>query len=271
MTEADIAFGMYLKTQNGWNQTEADWRRFLTFDPDGCFVAELDGQAAGTVTTITFGTTAWIAMLLVERDLRGRGIGTALMKHAIAHLDACGITRIRLDATPLGEPIYRRLDFAAEFSLMRFEGRCPADLPAATTALLRESDVEEVIRLDEAVTRTDRRKLITQLATEFPHSFRLLRDAERIVGFVSSRPGSRAAQLGPCIVRGGGERLLDDAMAALAGEPIFVDIPADNAAAIAWAKSRGLTVQRPFVRMTRGPIVSENLTEMWASSGPTKG
>ena len=54
MTKADIAAGMRLKEIAGWNQTVADWKRFLEASPEGCFVAEEDGQVRGTATTISF-------------------------------------------------------------------------------------------------------------------------------------------------------------------------------------------------------------------------
>ena len=45
MTPGDIELGMRLKGQAGWNQTPADWQRFLELEPNGCFVAEWDGPA----------------------------------------------------------------------------------------------------------------------------------------------------------------------------------------------------------------------------------
>src|SRR5262249_32451649 len=108
MTEPDIALGMRLKQQAGWNQTEADWRRCLALEPDGCFVAELDSQSVGTVTTCTFGDVAWVAMVLVEETVRGRGIGRALMERALAYLESTGVRCVRLDATPLGRPLYEK-------------------------------------------------------------------------------------------------------------------------------------------------------------------
>src|ERR1700687_2743834 len=39
MTMADIPAGMRLKEIAGWNQTAADWKRFLEASPEGCFVA----------------------------------------------------------------------------------------------------------------------------------------------------------------------------------------------------------------------------------------
>src|SRR5262245_10020167 len=121
-TDADVSLGMRLKTQAGWNQLEGDWRRMLAMQPDGCFVAEHEGTAAGTCMTCMFGDVAGIAMMLVEQSLRGKGIGRALMEHALAFLDCRTVGTIRLDATPMGQPLYEKLGFKAEYSLARYAG-----------------------------------------------------------------------------------------------------------------------------------------------------
>ena len=82
LTAADLPLG--LCGAAGWNQTEADWRRFLDLQPDGCFVAELDGASVGTTTTCVFSRVAWVAMALVAEAVRGRGVGAALLGAALA-------------------------------------------------------------------------------------------------------------------------------------------------------------------------------------------
>src|SRR5205807_2729579 len=105
MTSADIPLGMRLKQQNGWNQLEADWQRLLALEPGGCFVAEVDGVGVGTAGACVFGPVAWIAMVLVDAERRKQGVGTALMEHALAYLNGRGVRSVRLDATPLGQPL----------------------------------------------------------------------------------------------------------------------------------------------------------------------
>lgn len=51
----DIPFGMRLKDEAGWNHTEADWRRALALQPDGCFLAEQGGEPVGTITSCVYG------------------------------------------------------------------------------------------------------------------------------------------------------------------------------------------------------------------------
>ena len=54
MTPDDIPAGLRLKEIAGWNQTRGDWERFLFASPQGCFVAEADGEVAGTAATISY-------------------------------------------------------------------------------------------------------------------------------------------------------------------------------------------------------------------------
>ena len=122
MTAADVADGMRLKAEAGWNQVEADWRRFLALGGEGCFVAERQGQVVGSVTTCRFGPVGWVAMLLVEKAHRGAGIGRVLLIRALEHLESGGARSVRLDATAPGRPLYESLGFRVDFHLGRYGG-----------------------------------------------------------------------------------------------------------------------------------------------------
>src|SRR5262249_4097975 len=125
MTVADIPGGMKLKEQNLWNTLPEDWRRQLDLEPEGCFVAETEGAVIGTACACIFDTVAWVNLVLVDRIQRGRGIGTSLMRTVLAWLDDRKVPSVRLDATPLGRPIYEKLSFAVEYELTRYEGTMP--------------------------------------------------------------------------------------------------------------------------------------------------
>jgi GNAT superfamily N-acetyltransferase len=272
MTAADLPLGLRLSRLAGWNQTEADWQRFLDLQPDGCFVAEWDGTPAGTVTTSIFGDVAWVAMVLVDEAVRGRGIGKALLGHALDFLDRRRVPTIRLDATPLGRPLYERLGFTEQFPLARFEGTL---LPTPEVVGDQEAPPEQwetLAALDEAVTRTERRRLLLRLFAEQPGSVRLVRHADLPVGFLAARPGSRAVQIGPCIASAAaGTLLFAAAWHRYAGQRVFLDIPVPNQPATRQAEAQGLVIQRHLTRMCRGTPRCEHVERLWASSGAEKG
>jgi GNAT superfamily N-acetyltransferase len=272
MTAADLSLGMHLTQQAGWNQTAADWQRFLDLQPDGCFVGDWDGTAVATTVNSIFDSVAWIALVLVEKSVRGRGIGTAMLHHSLEYLDRRRIATVRLDATPLGQPLYERVGFVTQYRLARYEGTLP---PAPENTGVENAGAEQweaLSTLDEAVTRTNRRFVLLRLFAEQASSTRLVRDGSQPAGYFSTRPGSRAVHLGPCSTAAAvGPLLLADAWHRFAGQRVFLDVPVDNLAATRMAEVQGLTVQRYFTRMCRGVPVYEDLERLWASSGPEKG
>jgi GNAT superfamily N-acetyltransferase len=272
MTGADVHLGLRLSQAAGWNQTEADWRRFLDLQADGCFVAELDGTAVGTTTTCVFGDVAWVAMVLVDAAVRGRGVGRALLDHALRFLDDAGVSTVRLDATPLGQPLYEKLGFTAQYRVARYEG-VPCGGPSVPDVVpIGDDDLDAVLQLDWAVTGAGRGKLLRRLLEEHGEAGRCVHGRGIVGGFLLARPGARAVQVGPCVASAAaGPVLLGDACNRYGGRRVFADIPVDNAAAAGLAEAEGLTLQRLLVRMCRGRDVLERVPELWASSGPEMG
>ncbi len=271
MTPEDIPFGLHLCRQAGWNQTAEDWQRFLELQPAGCFVAQWEGQPAGTTTACVFGPVGWIAMVLVEQSLRGRGIGTALVKHALEWLDAQGVSSVRLDATPLGQPIYQRLGFVAEYEVGRWEGAVPPLRCRRRVRPIAGPDVAEVIELDRLITGTPRELLLRHLLDR--HATEKYTWGRPLAGYVIVRPGANAWHIGPLIAKRteAGQALAEAALARHVGQRVFIDIPLDHPAACGWATRAGLCLQRRWMRMVRGSPVREVHEGLWASSGPEAG
>ncbi|MFV1965217.1 MAG: GNAT family N-acetyltransferase [Pirellulaceae bacterium] len=273
METADIDLGMQLKSEAGWNQTVADWRRCLDLEPEGCFVAEWEGHPVGSTTTCVFGSIGWIAMVLVNKAFQHRGIGTRLVQNALDYFEHRAVTTARLDATPLGRPVYERMGFVAEHELVRLEGIAKAAPSQTDVVAARSEHRESIVALDRRATGTDRGRLVDRLLSERPKEVGVvLRDAS-LLGYVMLRSGSRATQIGPGIATtdASGRALCDWAYGQCEGQPVFIDVPRNNRPAIEWACSKGLREQRHLTRMVRGEPVAEQVSLLWASSGPEKG
>lgn len=279
MTADDLPLGMRLKNQAGWNQTAADWQRFLAMQPEGCLVAELDAAAVGTAVVTTFESVAWISMVLVEQSIRGRGIGKALMNRALELTMAFGCSAVRLDATPLGRPLYESLGFVPQYELTRFAGiigPVRSSTSSSSFQMVRNARPEvfaAILALDESVTGTNRLKFLLRLFAEQPDAVRVADVDGQIAGYLTVRTGSDALQLGPCIAEDAktGNALLWDALHRHVGNQVYWDLPAGHAAAMQLAQSAGLAPQRQLLRMCRGENVNDDATKLWASSGPELG
>jgi len=270
MTMADISAGLRLNQVAGWNQTAADWERFLIASPEGCFVAELEGQVCGTVTTITYENRfAWVGMVLVDPQHRGKGIGTRLLHAAIEHLDGRKLSTIKLDATPQGKPLYEKLGFESEYEIERWTlrrtitGVAAAGVPPQYETLARALP-ESILETDREAFGADRSFLLKSLhqdALEFTTEIRTSRVRQ---GYTLGRHGLFADHLGPWMAKdsSSAQHLLEAFLAHSPRETLVVDCLKANNVALSLLKSSGFIYSRSLTRMYRGPNTSPGRPSM---------
>jgi ribosomal protein S18 acetylase RimI-like enzyme len=258
MKRADLPFAQSLSRDAGWNQTADDWLRFLNYQPDGCFVAEWHDLPAGTVTTTVYGKRlAWIGMLLVAPEHRGRGIGTALLEHAIRHLRTAGVPCIKLDATPQGQPIYERIGFKVEWSLQRWAARSlEIDWRASSpkTRPVYWVDYHFVKALDLAAYGEERFRMLGMMMGGKERWLVNRSPKEFVTGFGMMRKGANAEYLGPVVAESVpvAAHLIQSLLQPLAKRRVYWDIPDHQDATIELARKLGFHPQRSLVRMFLG-------------------
>lgn len=243
MTLGDIECAMSLKDQVGWNQTPEDIRRLVEYEAEGCFIAEMDGVPVGTVSTTSYGTMlAWIGMMLVLPEYRRRGIARRLMESSIDYLQGRGVSCIKLDATPLGQPLYEQLGFHAEWEFQRWE----REGDKVSSFSFEGALSAELLELDEAAFGADRSKWLTSVG-----------DGCRIFttesAFGMLRPGSVATYLGPIVAKSQAavEPMVVEMLGMVTGR-VFWDIPTGNSVSEELATQHGFQPVRQLLRMWSG-------------------
>ena len=276
LTLADLPFADSVRALAGWNQTIADWERFLAAAPDGCFLAEWDGAPAGTATTIVYGPAlAWSGMVLVHPDFRRRGIGRALLERCIEHLRGRGVRCIKLDATPTGRQVYDGLGFKVQWTLTRWE-HAAAHWPAAdpVSGIRSCHDFDAVESLDAAAFGVSRRAAMETLMKQCRCALMFEAEPGQVGGYGLLRDGSSALYLGPIVAvfADAGRRLSDALLAQADGRKVFWDIPNGNTEAVELARARGFTPQRPLTRMFLGEDSTPgDRRQQFAIAGPEMG
>lgn len=271
MLEDDLPAADELRAIAGWNQLPTDWLRVLRYQPDGCFVATLRDVVVGTVTTTSYPHNvangesvplAWIGMMLVHPDQRRKGIASALMQRAIDHLDDSGVQCIKLDATPVGEPVYARLGFHPEWRFNRWQrssAESPVAVPSSGPGTLFSG-------LDLTAFGVNRGHWLNTLATD---SSVVVTDK----GFGMMRSGRVASYLGPITADGAvpaGE-IADTLLDGIRG-PVIWDMPSPNAAGEQLARERGFEPVRDLTRMWKGRrLLAAELKYQFGLSDPGAG
>ena len=272
----DLAAADQLRADLGWNQTILDWQRLLALSPEGCFVAEQNARIVGTCTTIVYGKAlAWIGMMMIHPASRGQGIGKALLQHVVDHLRQSGVGCIKLDATPMGQPLYARIGFVPEWTLTRLEHQgspLGVEAPQYSIHPPAEEHWQAILALDTQACGVHRGPLLRSLAAD---SRRVLVYESRgsILGFGMLRRGARADYLGPMAARPGiGEQLAQCMLSGHDDQPIFWDIPDLNKPASDLAQRLGFILHRPLTRMYVGTnLVPSDPYGQWAIADPATG
>jgi predicted N-acetyltransferase YhbS len=259
MTDQDVPAGLRLNTLCGWNQTAEDWRLFLQQSPNGCFVAEIDGNVVGTAATINYESRfAWIGMVLVDPESRKMGIGTQLLIKAIEHLDKAGISTMKLDATPLGKPLYARLGFVTEYEIERWIlKRLPGWKPDSMFAGGKGPDprqLRKILQMDREVFGADRSNLLHSLQERAPEFAIAVWENGIPHAYAFGRHGLFADHLGPWMAnhRPAAEALFQSFLRQSLRDTLIVDCLKSNSMALELLATNGFSLSRPLTRMVRG-------------------
>ena len=258
LTAADLEEAFGISSTAGWNQRLADWRMLLQLAPAGSFAAAADGRIVGTALGIDYGSFGWIAMMLVDPEYRGRGIGARLLELAMGALPPGN--PIRLDATPLGRPLYQRYGFVDEELLTRHvagknrrdDVRSPA-LAARRVRGLTPADLPRVADSDQPIFGGNRRVVLDWAlhgAAQYAHII----ETEGQPSYCFGRPGRLFDQIGPVVASGDDDAraLAGAALLAASGRAVVVDAFDAHTDFTSWLSSRGFAAQRPLFRMRRG-------------------
>jgi GNAT superfamily N-acetyltransferase len=283
MTRDDIPAGLRLCRLSHWNQLESDWHSFLESPLGAGWLVERDGDIVGTVAVLRYRPGfSWLSMMLVDPRARHSGIGSQLLEtalHALAE-EPC----VRLDATPAGEPLYRRHGFVPEYALTRAKITVAAERfrrSPETVCPITPGDLTEVLARDREVFGADRSALLASFYARAPELAWIARNpaGDRPAGPTSlpaycfGRPGYRYGQIGPIVAEDPSDarNLLSHCLATQTGRTLAVDVPRLSHW-VQWLESVGFKMERPFLRMRRGDNLHPGLPALqFGIAGPEFG
>ena len=251
----DLDGAQALSTAIGWNQRLEDWQMLTSLAPAGSFCATDHGRIVATAIGIDYTAFGWVAMMLVDPAYRGHGLGARLLEAALGALPAS--RPVRLDATPLGRPLYERYGFTLETTLTRYL-RAATGVGGAAWRQAAASPsrwVRPVLTPEDHLPAGRRQHLLGWMQANAPEYAFAVDDmsAEYCLG----RHGRLYDQIGP-VVAASAERAIPLAGGALANAPgpVIVDAYDAHEPFTSWLRTAGFEPQRPLYRMCRGGPVS---------------
>ncbi|WP_194892072.1 GNAT family N-acetyltransferase [Catenulispora pinisilvae] len=269
--QARIPLGMYLvratsahaaqidswAAAEGWNLGQSDAALFRSIDPTGHFAGFLGQRHVSSVSVVNYADDfAFCGMLLVDPEMRRRGIGAVTWAAAIGH---AGERTIAADVPPHLTEHATRLGFTDGFRIIRFAGQLPAARPVDphVGVFKAKEHARQITAIDAACFPARRPQFAAAFATAAGHHSLVYADANgNVRGYGVLRMARSIAGIGPLYAeRSYQAATIFDSLCALAGRDgaaaVSIDVPAHSKAGVAVAESRGLSPVGDAYRMYR--------------------
>lgn len=268
MQPADIERMMAWAAAEGWNPGVDDATCFVTTDADGFLVGYLHGEPAGCISVVAYDDRfAFLGFYIVAEGLRGRGYGWQLWTAGLRRL---GGRCIGLDGVLAQEANYRRSGFTLAHRQVRYAGQITLD-PPGDGRLIPLADVPfaQVATFDRRFFPAPRERFLRCWLNPDRRCGFALHQEGHLAGYGVIRRSIDGYRIGPLFALAEADAdLLFRALAATApaDRPVFLDVPAPNAAGTALARRYGL--QRVFetVRMYRGEAPQLPLPQVYGNT-----
>lgn len=256
----DLAAIGRLRTSVGWSVNE--WAlRVVIGNPGATCVVVVDreGRIGGVGSGIVYRPLGFVGNMIVAEPQRRRGVGSAILEAVTDYLQGEGCTRLELNATSEGRPLYERHGFA---SIGRSStARLPRALevsrdPSVSIRQAGDADLDELATYDLPRFGGDRRALLAMLLDDPAAPVLLAERDGALVGYACIRPDE--TRVGPLLADAPSvaETLVVEAFAmAPSAYEIRLNLPPNNADGAEWLRALGVAIDPWDGRMARGQPV----------------
>ncbi len=262
MTGAEAALAIDWAAREGWNPGVHDAEYFYSTDPGGFFIGELEGEPVACISAVSYGSNyGFVGFYIVRTEYRGKGFGLKIWEHGMNRLKG---RVIGLDGVPAQQENYKKYGFKLAYRNIRFRGIGGG---SRNRSIVNLADVsfQDLLAYDSAQFSVPRPVFLRQWIIQ-PEGAALgyMRDG-RLAGFGVLRACREGYKIGPLFADEPdiAESLFGALTARCPREPVFLDVPEVNSAAVELAQRHNMQVVFETARMYTGKPVELPLSQIY--------
>jgi ribosomal protein S18 acetylase RimI-like enzyme len=256
-TPDDLPAIAELRASVGWSVHEWALRVVIGRPGARCVVVvDGEGRVGGVGSGIVYAPLGFVGNMIVAESHRRRGVGSAILEAVTAYLEGDGCTRLELNATSEGRPLYERHGFA---SIGRSStARLPRALelsrdPAVSIRQAGHADLDQLAVYDLPRFGGDRRELLAMLLGDAAARVLLAERDRELVGYACIRPDE--TRVGPLVADApsvAATLVIEAFEAAPSAYEVRLNLPPNNETGAAWLRRLGVPIEPWDGRMARG-------------------
>jgi len=246
----------------GWNPGVHDLGAAFAVDPDAFVALRHDDALVGTGSVYSYdGAFGFMGLFVLLPEHRGQGVGGILWRHRhrLVHERLSPGATCGMDGVLPMVPFYERGGFVIAYEDVRWSGAAQGQ-PDPAAVDLSSVPFEQVDRYDRTRAAAPRTAFLRRwLAIEGALGAAVVDDGNSgnggLQGYGLLRPASDGWRFGPFHADdpATAERIASTLLARIDGQPVHLDVPTPNTAAVALAERQGLTPGFVCARMYDGP------------------
>lgn len=254
MNRKELDVAIEWAAAEGWNPGLYDADCFYAADMNGFLIGLLDGEPVATISAVKYGSYfAFVGFYIVKPDFRGQGYGLKIWNKAINSLKG---RVVGLDGVVDQQHNYKKSGFSLAHRNIRYQGYGGGSLADSSQLVsLEHFDFKEICRYDRSFFAIERTHFL-KCWLEQPLSIAIgILQKGKPAGYGLMRKCRSGYKIGPLFAdnREFAEHLFMYFKSQVAEEdPIFLDTPAANPAAIELAERYYLQPVFETARMYKG-------------------
>ena len=251
MKPDEVGMAIQWAAREGWNPGLHDADCFYAADPNGFFIAEVNGDPAGCISAVAYDDHfGFLGFYIVRPDLRHHGVGFKLWDTALKYM---GQRTAGGDAVVAMVAKYEQDGFKVSYNNARFEGvgvRSSVQLPPVTAV-----DFAELERFDHRFFLAPRREFLRHWISRPGTQTRAVIADGRLKGYGVIRPCHTGFKIAPLFADDAeaGGRIFESLASVAEGQPVFLDIPISNREALSLVERHGMKKVFETARIYNGP------------------
>jgi len=231
MSPAELNLAVDWAAAEGWNPGLHDSEAFYATDPNGFFIGKLNGTPAAVISAVRYDDQfGFLGFYIVHPEYRGKGYGYQLWQTGMAYL---GDRNVGLDGVVAEQANYRQSGFQYAYANQRYEGQGGGVFPV-NVVLLDGIPFEQVLAYDTACFTRPRLAFLHRWMRQPRGAALGVLQGDQLAGYGVIRACRNGHKIGPLFAddADAAEALFQALSSTVPNEPLFLDVPQANPAAL---------------------------------------
>ena len=251
MSRKEIDIAIEWAAKEGWNPGLHDADCYSSADPNGFLIGMLGDEPIATISVIKYGESfGFLGFYIVKPEYRGKGYGIQIWNAGLKCLEG---RNIGLDGVVAQQDNYNKSGFKLAYRNIRYEGISGGGLHQSSEVVpLSSLPFETIDSYSQPFFPERRSQFINSWINQADsHAMGIMKNG-KLAGYGVIRQCRTGYKIGPLFAET--HELAESLFLALkskvkSSEPVYLDVPEVNQAAVAMAERYGMTASFETARM----------------------